>query len=206
MERTRQRIVVAARTLIARKRGAPVFSIDAVARQAKVARTTVYHQFGTRAALLEALFDHLAERGQVREGLARTFMQRDPHALLREFIHTFASFWDVDRTVMRRIQAMAVLDTGLEAGVRARHARRRASADAVIRWLRHNMDDGALVLDPSVSNELLVELLYALTSFETFNSLAGEGALVSVVPMVQQMVSCVFERCAVPSAPRSDRD
>ena len=193
MDQTRARIVSAARTLIARRRGAPVFSIDAVARQAKVARTTVYHQFGTRAALLEALFDHLAERGKIREGIEHTFAQADPRAMLCEFINAFAFFWEIDRLVMRRIQAMAVLDPELEAGVRARHRRRHAAATAVVQRIRHVKGAAALPIDPSVETDVLVEILYALTSFETFNALAGEQSFASVVPVVQAMVACVFE-------------
>src|SRR5207249_8419978 len=63
-EDTRERVLEAARSLLmAGKNPASVSSIDAVARKAKVARMTVYNQFGSKAGLLEALFDSIALRG-----------------------------------------------------------------------------------------------------------------------------------------------
>src|SRR5713226_4068485 len=59
-EQTRARIINAARELLAESSGFSGFSIDAVARQADVARMTVYHQFGSKIGLLEALCDSLA--------------------------------------------------------------------------------------------------------------------------------------------------
>ncbi len=43
------------------------FTVDAVAREAGVARMTVYYQFGSKAGLLEAIFDSLAVRGGAEE-------------------------------------------------------------------------------------------------------------------------------------------
>src|SRR5207244_3156935 len=60
IEKTRKRVLRAARDLLAVRGGADRFSIDAVARRAGVARMTVYHQFGSRRGLLEALFDSFA--------------------------------------------------------------------------------------------------------------------------------------------------
>ena len=43
------------------------FSIETVARQADVARMTVYHQFGSKLGLLEALCDSLAASGGMEQ-------------------------------------------------------------------------------------------------------------------------------------------
>ena len=64
-DETRARILAAARELLAASDGLTGFSIEAVARQADVARMTVYYQFGSKPGLLEALFDDLAARGQI---------------------------------------------------------------------------------------------------------------------------------------------
>src|SRR5262249_41632805 len=63
-DKNRAKIVAAARKLLA-GRGSASFSMDAVAQKAGVARMTVYHQFGSKRELLEALFDHLAGRSLV---------------------------------------------------------------------------------------------------------------------------------------------
>src|SRR5215831_12357742 len=59
-ERTRARLLKAASAMLAAPDG---ISLDAVARRAGVTRLTVYNQFGSRRALLEAVFDDMAERG-----------------------------------------------------------------------------------------------------------------------------------------------
>src|SRR2546430_2914681 len=43
------------------------FSIEAVARRADVARMTIYHQFGSKMGLLEALCDSLAVTGEMEQ-------------------------------------------------------------------------------------------------------------------------------------------
>src|SRR5262247_3862714 len=83
--RTRARIVKAAATTLATGR---TMSLDAVAKKARVTRLTVYNQFGSRRALLEAVFDDLAARGglhRIQEAMAVT----DPHEALRCIIAIF---------------------------------------------------------------------------------------------------------------------
>ena len=76
-EQTRERILTATRELLMTSDGFSGFSIDAVARQADVARMTVYHQFGSKIGLLEALTDVLAAQGGMQQ-LASAFRQPDP--------------------------------------------------------------------------------------------------------------------------------
>ena len=61
-EQARERILTATRELLMTSNGFSGFSMEAVARQAFVARMTVYHQFGSKIGLLEALCDSLAGR------------------------------------------------------------------------------------------------------------------------------------------------
>src|SRR5579875_2767074 len=74
---TRARILAAARELLMVPDNFSGFSVDAVARQADVARMTVYYQFGSKIGLLEALSDDLAARGEM-ERLPEAFQQPDP--------------------------------------------------------------------------------------------------------------------------------
>ena len=94
-EQTRARILAAARELLLASDAFSGFSIDAVARQADVARMTVYHQFGSKIGLLEALSDSLAAHGGM-EQLANAFRQPDPLKALDEFITVFSRFWQSD--------------------------------------------------------------------------------------------------------------
>src|SRR6266566_3442764 len=84
-DQTRARILSAARELLMSSQGFSGFSIEAVARQADVARMTIYHQFGSKIGLLEALFDSLATSGGM-EHLARAFRHPEPLDALMEDI------------------------------------------------------------------------------------------------------------------------
>ena len=68
---TRARILDAARQLLAED-STRELSMDAVARHADVSRLTIYYQFGSRSGLLEALYDHLATRGNMQR-IAQSF-------------------------------------------------------------------------------------------------------------------------------------
>ena len=66
---TRERILAAARDVLG-ENGFAGFTIDAVADRAGVARMTVYYQFDSKGALLDALLDALAA-GKPRRPPAR---------------------------------------------------------------------------------------------------------------------------------------
>src|SRR5689334_17811451 len=106
--KTRARILAAARALLSAKDRRRGFSVDAIARQAGVARMTVYYQFGSKVGLLEALCDDLASRGRI-ERLAIAFGHPEPLDALAEFIATFAHFWTSDRLIIRRLRALGTL-------------------------------------------------------------------------------------------------
>src|SRR5689334_23851496 len=122
-EQTRLRIIQAARELLMAPDGYARFSIEAVARQADVARMTVYYQFGSKIGLLEALSDYLAANGGL-EQLANAFRRTDPFEALDEFVRVFGQFWQSDRIVTRRLRAMSALDPDFEKVIKARDERR----------------------------------------------------------------------------------
>ena len=72
-EATRARIVEAARRLLAVSTGTGGFSVDLVAREADVARATVYYQFGSKRALYDAVADDLAVRADIGGRLGAAF-------------------------------------------------------------------------------------------------------------------------------------
>src|SRR5207247_6928136 len=112
-QRTRARVLRAARELLAARAGAQPFSVDAVARRAGVARMTVYHQFGSRRGLLEALFDSFVAGGELPATLAAAFQRPDPLETLADVVAAFARFWDAGRTWIRSVSALSVLETEL---------------------------------------------------------------------------------------------
>ena len=66
-EQTRYSVLQAARKLLMESTSFSGFSIEAVARRADVARMTIYHQFGSKMGLLEALCDSLAVTGEMEQ-------------------------------------------------------------------------------------------------------------------------------------------
>jgi AcrR family transcriptional regulator len=169
-DENRARIVAAARKLLTGGRGAASFSMDAVARQAGVARMTVYHQFGSKRDLLEALFDDLAARSLGKQ-LRPAFAESDPLRALAELIAAFAAFWTSERKAIRRIRALGALDPDFEQALHERDERRRRAIRGILTRLQNNR--GKL---PRLSLDEAINLVWMLTSFETFDALAGPNA------------------------------
>jgi AcrR family transcriptional regulator len=166
-EQTRARIVAAARELLMASDGFSGFTMEAVARQAGVARMTVYYQFESKVGLLEAVSDDLARRGHM-ERLAEAFTQPTALAALEKFVETFARFWGADRVVTGRLRALAALDADFAQVVRGRDGWRRNAGRALI---------GRFVAEQGRPPLELIEeataLLFTITSFESFDTLAG---------------------------------
>jgi len=167
IDESRQRVIDAARSLLAQADSYRSFTVEAVAKQADVAKATVYYQFGSKPGVLEALCDALAAAGGM-SGMSAAFTDPDPAAGLRTLVGVFARFWAEDRGVMRRLRALAALDPEVGAVIASRDQRRRRALEAIV---------GRLLDDPqhsrSPGREQLVRTLGMLTSFETFDTLAG---------------------------------
>ncbi len=186
-EQTRVRILMAARELLMSPDGYSGFSMEAVARQADVARMTVYHQFGSKTGLLEALCDTLAVAGGMDE-LGSAFRQPDPRDLLNQYLLVFSRFWEVDRLVMRRLRALAALDPEFEQVIRARDEWRRQGARVIIRRLVEQH-----VLPAEAAGDELVDVLFTLSSFETFDTLAGPSrSLQEVAPLINRLAEAAL--------------
>jgi AcrR family transcriptional regulator len=176
----RERIVVAACELLEAD-GDETFSIDAVAKRAGVARMTVYNQFESKSGLFEAIFDRIAERGAFGQ-MAEVFQERDVLAAFDAFVALFGRFWTDNRRVHHRLRSAAMDDAELSAGIQARNERRRQGLGELVRRL-----------EPSVRSPLpapeLLNVLFVLLSFQTFDALAGEGRTPNeVTPLVQRLV------------------
>jgi AcrR family transcriptional regulator len=166
VDQTRTSILTAAGALLVARGGAD-FSIDSVARRARVTRATVYQRFGSRPKLLEALFDDLARRGGMGD-LANAFGQPDSDQALARFIATFGRFWTAHRPIHRRLLALGALDAGLERTLQARQEWRREGLRVIVARLRERYGRPAA----DAQNET-IDLLFTLTSFQTFDVLAG---------------------------------
>src|SRR5215475_4295245 len=128
---TRLRILEATRQILSDESEAAL-SMEAIARRADVSRLTIYYQFKSRPGLLEALYDYLAMRGNMRR-MAEVFHEPDPYTALEKLVSVFVGFWSSDRVVIRRLRAMAALDPDVREGIESRDARRRHIARDVLK-------------------------------------------------------------------------
>jgi AcrR family transcriptional regulator len=139
---------------------------------------TVYYQFGTRAGLLEALCDWLAAEGGI-EQLRDVFMAPPERAMTR-LIEVFCNFWASNRLVMRRLFGMAAIDPEFAQVMAARQQRRRHAIEAALHRRAGN--------DSPDRTGLQADLLFMLTSFQTFESLSTIGRTSSdVAELIDQL-------------------
>ena len=140
----RDRILAAALELLQRGDLSAV-SLEDVAQRAGVTRMTVYNQFGSKAGLLEELFDQLVTRGAFSE-VPAIFMMKDVGAAFDALVAVFGRFYTENRPVMARMRAAAGSDPDLDAAMRKRNERRRRAIETLVQRLgkqhRPSVPDG----------------------------------------------------------------
>ena len=185
---TRERIIAAARALLATPDGARAMTIDAVARLAGVTRATVYQQVDSKQHLLGAVLDDLArERGLDR--LPTVIMSGDPESARDEFIAVLVRFWAADRDLHRHLSALAEIDPALRDIVRERQERRRKAITVLVKRV-----DPTLARAPRRLAES-VDSLFALTSPTMLTQLAERRTPAQIAAIVQRLA-----RAAIPPA------
>jgi AcrR family transcriptional regulator len=179
VDATRVRIIEAARTLLIGGTELPSFSVDGIARQAGVTRLTVYNQFESKLGLLEAVFDDIAERGGLFTDLPPVFAEPDPHTALRRFVAVFCRFWTKHKSMMPTFHAVIKIDEDIAASLQRRSERRRHGLSVIIKRIAPN---------GSKANADLVDVLFALTSFETFAALSIRHRSAKAIEALIQML------------------
>jgi AcrR family transcriptional regulator len=163
-------------------------SLDAVAKRAGVTRLTVYNQFGSRRALLEAVFDDMAERGglhRIREAMTSP----DPQAALQQIVAIFCDFWSVHRGALWRLHAASATDPEFEESLRTRNQRRRHLLSVLVDRM---IEGGAK--RPEVAIEL-IDVLFALTSVAFFWELTAGGRKTNAVcHLIQALAADAVQR------------
>jgi AcrR family transcriptional regulator len=164
-ERTRARLLKAASAMLGGHDGV---SLDAVAKKAGVTRLTVYNQFGSRGALLEAVFDDMAQRGGLHH-ISEAMANPDPHAGLQQIVSIFCGFWSINRSALWRLHAATATDSEFDESLRDRNERRRHLLSVIVGRMNH-----AGFWTTEVNAEL-VDVLFALTSISFFWELTANG-------------------------------
>jgi|SRR5688572_3213468 len=178
-EETRARIIEATRRLLDAPDGVSAFTIDAVAREANVARMTVYYQFGSKMGLLESLYNHLAS-GTLVTRLPAAMREKDVRKALGMVLDAFAAFWSTDRLIIRRLRALASLDPEVDAGIRNRDEWRRGIFTNLITRLGTDEDE-------TVRADL-IDTVLVIAGFETFDKLADARDDKEAARLTRQMI------------------
>jgi AcrR family transcriptional regulator len=184
-DENRQRILAAARDLLASRETAATFSVDAVARRAGVARMTVYYQFRSLQGLIQGVCDSLAWSGGLLH-LPEVFRQADALEALDQFVATFVRFWASNRDVLRG--TMVVLDPDIVAVLEERSGWRLKGLQVLLKRLAKQSGRPR----PKEFEDVL-DQVYMLTSFHTFDSLATpRRSTARVTRMVQRLVRALI--------------
>ena len=178
---TRSRIVDAAGRL-AHERGPNGFSMDLLAKEAGVARATVYEHFRSKRAVLDELAASITRTITIDETRATP---ADPLVALRDILHDVCQHWAEHEDRMRGLRTLTAL-TGTEQigdGVDEKQLRRLVEALS-----------GAGQMRAHWSIDEAVDALAALTSYSTYERLrraprAPEQVEAVLAKLVVSMVS-----------------
>ena len=168
--RTRERILEAARAAL--RSGSPTaMKVDEIAREAGVARSTVYVLFGSRAGLFDALATDLMVRGGF-DRIASTFRLPDARAALLESLEAGVEVYASEPDLARSILTLAATDPDATAAVRRfEHGRWPGMRNLAGRLATQGY------LHEHLTRDEAAQILWVLTSFATFDQLFRERGL-----------------------------
>jgi AcrR family transcriptional regulator len=185
-EETRRRILDAVYQRLREAPSEPV-SLDRIARMAGVARSTVYLVFGSRAGLFDALGDDLLRRDAYQR-LVEAAAHPDARESLRRAVRAACEMFARDRDAVRALYSMAQVDEEAVGGAVRRTEEERARG--IARLARRLAGQGAL--RPGVSADEATDVLWMLSSFDSFDSLYAERGL--PVDRVADTLTAIAER------------
>jgi AcrR family transcriptional regulator len=175
-EETRRRILDAVYDCL---RAAPTqpLSLEQVARAARVARSTIYLVFGSRAGLFDAVATDVLYRGgfdRVVEAVAHPDAREHLRRGVRGGMEMYAAYRDVHRVLF----STAALDPGAMTGAMRRADEGRAGG---MEYLAKRLAEQGQ-LRPELTEADAANILFLTTSFDAFDALyTGRGLPVSEV-------------------------
>jgi AcrR family transcriptional regulator len=174
---TRARIIEAAARLT-KERGPNGFSMDILAREAGVARATVYEHFRSKRSVLDELATYTARTVSLDGQRSTT---TDPLLALRDMLGDVCRHWAEHEDSMRELQTLSAI-TGADPpgdGVDEKHLRRLVEGLSSSGQLRAHW-----------STEEAVDALAVLTSYATYERLRR-------APRPPEQVESVLAKLAV---------
>jgi AcrR family transcriptional regulator len=145
--------------------------LEDVARDARVARSTIYKIFGTRQGLMIALAEDLLRRVGFDQ-LGRAFRNPDARVALETSLREGARLYSEEHAVARAIVTLAALDADVaHAAARFEYGRKDGMAG-----LAHRLNEQGY-LRADVTEDEAADVLWVVTSLATFSQLYQERGL-----------------------------
>ena len=164
---TRRLIVDAARTLFL-ERGYPATTMDAIAKEAGVAVSTVYAAYKNKRAILQAIREAWHEQTQAREINEEASRQPDPGRRLGMVARATRRQWETGGAVVAVYQGAAAADREAAAELREALRGRRAALDRVVEGMEE-------ALRPDLDAARAAAVLRALCRAEIYRELVEES-------------------------------
>jgi AcrR family transcriptional regulator len=163
--RTRAALLAATLALLEQD-GFEALTMSAVADRAGVTRGAAYLHFGSRADLVAALFDHIAETEGLAASAARVWDAPDPVAALDEWAGHLARYHTRVLAVSRAVDRVQRADPDAAAHRSRVTAAQLANCRRLATWLRQ---EGRLAAPWTVA--AATDMLWALVSTDTIERL-----------------------------------
>ena len=167
---TRRRVIEVTRDLLTRSPLESV-SLPAIAAEAGVARSTVYTIFGSREGLMVAVAEDLLERG----GFARIGQALRGPDVVRAFevsMDVAMELYSQEHEVSRALLSLAAVDRDASSAAARLNFGRRDG----MRKIAQRMHDQGVLRDDVTVDEA-ADVLWLITSFETFGQLYRDRSL-----------------------------
>lgn len=179
-DETRRRILDALYARLQERPAEPV-SVEEIAQLARVARSTVYLIFGSRAGLFDALAAELFLTGEFALVEAAS-ANPDGRESVRDAVLGGARMFAAHRDVFRVLYSMAQLDANAVGGAVQRLEAGRSAGMARLAERLAAQD----LLRPGVTPEDAANMLWLLSSFDSFDVLyTGRGLSLDAVVELQ---------------------
>jgi|SRR5690242_18917609 AcrR family transcriptional regulator len=166
--RTRASLLDSARHILEAD-GFETLTMTAVAEHAGVTRRTAYLHFPSRAALISALFDHIAGTEHLQDSLDRVWAAPDAVSALSEWAGHLARYHTRLLAVDRAVERVRHTDSDAAAHRDRVAAAKLASCRRLARWLHR---DGQLAAPWTVQSAS--DMLYALISSDMIEALISD--------------------------------
>lgn len=164
-EETRQRMLTAARALIAR-RGYAGTTVEAIAEEANVSPKTVVAAFGSKRGILAEVVNPVAFGNPYQDMLARLRAESDPYRRVALVAHLTRHVYDTLSTELDLLRGIEIIAPEMAEIVQSVEQRRWSHQERLIVFLQERG-----VLRAGLTQAAATDELWALTSFDVYRML-----------------------------------